>query len=152
MWKAEQDDEYFRIFDSKKNIAGYIEPDYGIAYDDEDAQEKVERMIKSGESVLRGFVTIPMIKFGIFDTDYNANIITLESQIELVSERTRRWREFTETWPGCKENIIRISHTDHDMLSITFPVVFSNSVQLKADKLLDAVRPMLDKLQEMGLL
>ena len=29
LWKLELDEEYFRIYDSKKMIAGYFDPDYG---------------------------------------------------------------------------------------------------------------------------
>lgn len=152
MWKAEFDEEYFRIFDSKKNIAGYIDPDYGIAYEEEGAQEKIEAMIDQARPVRGAFLTVPMVKFSIFDTDYSADVATLESQLKGVIERTGLWRRFAESWPGCAEHYVRISHTDHDMLSITFPVSFGRDVPLRAGALLEAVRPMLDRMHEMGLL
>ena len=152
MWKAELDEWNFRIFDSKMNVAGYIEPDYGIAYNDEKAEEKIEHMIKSGQAVTETYVTVPMLKFGIFDTDYNADIGTLESQIDTVLSRTRSWREFLEAQTNCKEHHIHISHTNKDMLSITFKVIFTTRIQLDANKLLNEIRPMLDKLEKMHLL
>lgn len=151
MWTAEVDDGYFRVFDSKKNIVGYIDPDYGIK-DDEGAQEKIDAMIKSAEPVHRGFMTIPMLKFGIFDTDYSANVRTLESQLDITLARAKQWRQFAESWPGCQNNTVHISHTDHDMLSITFLVAFPEGTTLRTDDLLGAVGPMLNHLQEIGLL
>ena len=29
MWKLELEEDYFRIYDSKKMIAGYFDPDFG---------------------------------------------------------------------------------------------------------------------------
>ncbi len=152
MWTAEESEGYFRIFDPKKNIVGYIDPYYGIGEDDEQAQEKIDAMIRAAQTVRGGFLTVPMLKFGIFDTDYSANVRTLEGQLASIAERAGRWRAFADSWPGCQDNDVRISHTDHDMLSITFQVSFGGGVALRATDLVDAVRPMLDRLEELGLL
>ena len=47
---------------------------------------------------------------------------------------------------------IRISHTDQDMLTITFKVNFSKSTPLEKTNLLDELRPILDLLHNSDLL
>jgi len=43
MWKLELEENYFRIFDSKKQIAGYFDPDYGEIFPKEKDQEIIEK-------------------------------------------------------------------------------------------------------------
>lgn len=150
MWKAEEDEGYFRIFDDKKDVVAYVDPDYGLT-DSDDAQERIEQMIKSGHRVNRGFLTLPMLKFGIFDTDYSANVQTLESQLDEVRKRVKLWHEFTESWPGFNNHTVQISHTNHDMLSITFLVNFEGGSGLEPKDIVEHVRPILDNLQKIGL-
>ena len=47
---------------------------------------------------------------------------------------------------------IRISHTDQDMLTITFPIYFENPTPLDKNKLLEKIEPILDLLIKSGLL
>ena len=55
MWKIERDDEYFRIFDSKKDIAGYFDPDYGELFPKEKELELIEQMHKNHDKIPGGF-------------------------------------------------------------------------------------------------
>jgi len=37
---------------------------------------------------------VPMLKFGIFDSDYESDIAGLQKQIDLVNDRLFKWKEF----------------------------------------------------------
>jgi hypothetical protein len=58
---------------------------------------------------------VPMIKFGLFDTDLETNLDTVETQVTSVLDRLRRWRKFLSK-TNLKIHYVRISHTDQDML------------------------------------
>ena len=87
MWKLELDENYFRIFDSNKKIAGYFDPDYGKIYPPEKETELIEQMHENREKVNGGLIMVPMLKFGIFDSDYESDIAGLQKQIDLVNDR-----------------------------------------------------------------
>ena len=69
MWKLELEEQYFRVYDAKKQIAGYFDPNYGDIYPRENEEEIIEKMLKEHEKVPGGFLMLPMVKFGIFDPD-----------------------------------------------------------------------------------
>lgn len=151
MWKIERDEEYFRIFDSKKNIAGYFDPDYGELFPKEKEFELIDKMHKNHDKIPGGFIMVPMIKFEIFDNENEININVLEQKLDRVKQRMSTWKDFLlET----KNNYhsIRVSHTDQDMLSITFPIKFESPVSLEKKILLGELEPILDLLQKQGLL
>jgi len=151
-WRIEREDDYYRILDPSRNIAAYLDPDYGIPHDAEDAPERVEEMARSGQGVPGAFVMVPMAKFGIFDSDYDSDIAGLRGRLGGVTSRVERWAEFAESWPGGHDHHVRISHTDHDMLSITFYVAFGRDVRIDGGELLGAVAPMLEGLRARGLI
>ena len=66
MWSTELDSDFFRIFDKDRKIAGYFWPDYGQILPEDKYDEIVQLMHKNHDSIPGGFLTIPMIKFGIF--------------------------------------------------------------------------------------
>ena len=151
MWKLDLEDDYFRIYDSKKQIAGYFDPDYGKIFPKEKEQEIIERMLKNHDKISGGFIMFPMLKFGIFDSDYNSDIFSLEQQINSVKERIVSWKNFISD-KARQMHSIRISHTDQDMLSITFPIKFMQPVRLDKKELYDEIEPILNQLQQQGLL
>jgi len=53
MWKLELDENYFRIFDSNKQIAGYFDPDYGEIHPPEKETELIEQMHKKSRKSKR---------------------------------------------------------------------------------------------------
>ena len=69
LWKLDLDEDYFRIYDSKKMIAGYFDPDYGDIYPKDSSEEIISKMLKNHDKIAGGFIMVPMIKFGLFDTD-----------------------------------------------------------------------------------
>ena len=64
MWKLERDEDYFRIFDSKNDIAGYFDPDYGELFPKEKEHEIIQQMHKNQDKISGGFFMAPMVKFG----------------------------------------------------------------------------------------
>ncbi len=151
LWKLDLDEEYFRIYDSKKLIAGYFDPDYGDVSPKENSEEIISQMLKNYDKIPGGFIMVPMVKFGLFDTDLEADIDTVETQVNSVLDRLKRWREFL-TKNNLKIHFVRISHTDQDMLTITFPVKFSKPTPLDKKEMIVEITPTLDLLHKLNLL
>jgi hypothetical protein len=151
MWKLDLDEEYFRIYDSKKLIAGYFDPDYGDIFPKENSDEIISQMLKNHDKIMGGFVMVPMIKFGLFDTDLETNIDTVEAQVTSVLERLIKWKEFFSK-NNVKIHYVRISHTDQDMLTVTFPFKFSKPTPLDKKEMIIEITPILDSLQKLSLL
>ena len=151
LWKLDLDEEYFRIYDSKKLIAGYFDPDYGDVFPKENSEEIISQMLKNYDKIPGGFIMVPMVKFGLFDTDLEADIDIVETQVTSVLDRLKRWREFLSK-KNLKIHFVRISHTDQDMLTITFPVKFSKPTPLDKKEMIVEITPTLDLLQKLNLL
>jgi len=56
LWKLELEEEFFRIYDSKKLIAGYFDPDYGDIYPKDNSQEIISSMLKNHDKILGGMI------------------------------------------------------------------------------------------------
>ncbi len=151
MWKIESDEEYFRIFDSKKLIVGYFDPDYGKIFPKDNSAEIILSMQKNHDPILGGMLMIPMVKFRLFDTDLDTDIINVEQNVTRVSGHLIKWKDFL-TKINSKMHSIRISHTDQDMLTITFPMIFSKPIPLEKGQLLQELSSTLDLLQKSDLL
>ena len=151
MWKLDLEDNYFRIYDSKKLVAGYFDPDYGNVYPKDNADEIITQMHKNKDKIPGGYVMVPMVKYNLFDSDLNIGINDLLVQTNRVLTHVTKWKEFlSET--NNELHYIRISHTDQDMLTITFPLKFSQPVRLDKSELVKELAPLLDHLQVLGLL
>ncbi len=151
MWKLDLDDEYFRIFDSNKLVAGYFDPDYGDIFPKENSVEIVSQMLKNHDKISGGLIMIPLVKFGLFDSDLDIDIDELENHVNRVGEHLKKWKDFI-TKTNNTIHSIRISHTDHDMLTITFPIKFSEPTPLDKTEILKEISPTLDLLQKLNLL
>jgi hypothetical protein len=151
LWKLDLEDEYFKIFDSKKFIAGYFDPDYGDIFPRENSAQIISEMLKNHDKILGGSLMIPLVKFGLFDSDLDIDILTLENQVTRVKEHLKKWKDFMSK---TNNNIhsVRISHTDRDMLTITFPIKFSKPTRLDKMEILKEVSHFLDLLQRLTLL
>ncbi len=151
MWKIEREEAYFRIFDSKKDIAGYFDPDYGELFPKEKEVEIIDQMHKNHDKIPGGFLMVPLVKFGIFDNDNEAKIDEIQLKIDAVNQRIIQWKNFLLETKN-KFHGIRVSHTDQDMLSITFPIKFDFPVSLEKKSLLENLQSTLDLLQKQNLL
>ena len=150
LWKLELDEGYFRIFDSKKLIVGYFDTDYGEIYPKENSEEIILSMLKNHDKILGGIIMVPLVKFGLFDTDLDTSISEVEKNVNRVTEHLQKWKNFLSQTNRLIHSI-RISHTDQDMLTITFKVKFSKSTPLEKTKLMEEIFPTLDLLQKSGL-
>jgi hypothetical protein len=90
LWKLDLDDEYFRIFDSGKLIAGYFDPDYGDIFPKENSAEIISQMLKNHDKISGGLVMIPLVKFGLFDSDLDIDIDELENHVNRVGEHLKK--------------------------------------------------------------
>jgi len=151
LWKLDLDEEYFRIYDSNKLIAGYFDPDYGDIYPKENSEEIISQMLENHDKITGGFIMVPMVKFGLFDTDLETDVNTVETQVNSVLDRLKRWKEFLSK-QKLKIHFVRISHTDQDMLTITFPIKFSKLIPLDKKEIVIEIAPTLDLLQKLNLL
>ena len=151
-WKLDLEEGYFRIYDSKKMLAGYFDPDYGDIHPKERYEEIVEAMLKNKEKIMGGIVMVPLVKFQLFDTDLDVKIYKIEESVTRVNGHLQKWKIFLHN-AGCdKAHSVRISHTDQDMLTITFPIRFLAPTQLEKNALLGEISPILDELLKSGLL
>jgi len=151
LWKLELDEEFFRIYDSKKLIVGYFDPDYGNIYPKGNSEEIISSMLKNHDKILGGMMMVPLVKFRLFDTDLNTSIFEVEKNVIRVTEHLQKWKNFLSQ-TNRHVHSVRISHTDQDMLTITFQVKFSKATHLEKTKLLKEIFPILDLLQKSSLL
>ena len=152
MWKLELDENFFRIYDSKKLIAGYFDPDYGkIPSDNDVAEQIILSMQKNHTPILGGILMVPLVKFHLFDTDLETILSNVQENVSRVSEHLKKWFDFISD-TQIQSHSIRISHTDQDMLTITFPIAFSKPTPLEKKQLVGELFPTLDLLQKSGLL
>lgn len=150
-WKLEREEEYFKIFDENKNIAGYFDPEYGEIRPEHKIYEIIEEMHKRHDKIPGGYLMVPMVKFRVFDRDHEIGLDTLQTKIDAVKERITRWQEFISNQKNSQHKI-GISHTDSDMLSITFPISFTSPIQLEKNQILAELELILNSLRAKSLL
>jgi len=151
MWKLDPDEDFFRIYDSKKLVAGYFDPDYGDIHPKENSAQVISEMLKNHEKILGGAVTVPLVKFGLFDTDLDADVFEVDRNVQRVHTHLDKWKAFLSE-PDRTAHLVKISHTDQDMLTVTFQARFSKPVPLHKNDLIKELLPTLDLLQKSGLL
>jgi len=151
LWKLESDEYFFRIYDSKKLIAGYFDPDYGNIFSKECSEEIISSMMKNHDLISGGVIMVPLVKFGLFDTDLDAVLSQVEENITRVNDHLQKWKNFlSEIKP--QFHSVRISHTDQDMLTITFDIKFAKPTPLEKASLQEELSPTMDLLQKFDLL
>ncbi len=151
LWKLEPDEDFFRIYDSKKLIAGYFDPDYGDIFPKKNSEEIIATMLKNHDKILGGVIMVPLVKFSLFDTDLDTSLTNVEEQVTRVSGHIQKWKSFLSD-TNRQVHSIRISHTDQDMLTITFQVTFSKPTPLEKMSLQNELNNTLEILQKSGLL
>ena len=151
LWKLELDEEYFRIYDSKKMIAGYFDPDYGDIHPKENSEQIILSMLKNHDKISGGMMMIPLVKFGLFDRDLDTTICDVQENVSRVNTHLEKWNTVLSEM-NCKFHSVRISHTDQDMLTITFLILFSKPTSLAKEELIKEFFPILDLLQKRDLL
>jgi len=94
---------------------------------------------------------IPLVKFKLFDTDLNASLSEVKQNVSRVSSHLEKWDVFLSEINNTS-HFIGISHTDQDMLTMTFPIKFSKPTSLEKFNLLEEIFPVLNLLQQSELL
>ena len=150
-WKLEFDDGYFRIFDSKKLVAGYFDPSYGDLSKVKNPEDVILSKIKNRDTVLGGMIMIPLVKFKLFDTDLNSSLSEVKQNVSRVSIHLKKWESFLSEINNTS-HFVGISHTDQDMLTVTFPIKFSKPTPLEKSNLLQEIYPTLTMLEKLELL
>ncbi|MGY5147337.1 MAG: hypothetical protein ACW9W4_05000 [Candidatus Nitrosopumilus sp. bin_7KS] len=151
LWKLESNEGYFRIYDSKKLIAGYFDPDYGDIFPKANSEEIIASMLENHDKILGGIIMVPLVKFRLFDTDLDTTIINVESQVNRVNEHLQKWKLFLSKM-NYDWHSVRISHTDQDMLTIAFQKKFSKPTPLENKAILEELSDTMDNLQKYDLL
>ena len=151
LWKLESDEGYFRIYDSKKLIAGYFDPDYGDIFSKDNSEEIISSMLKNHDKILGGMIMVPLVKFRLFDTDLDTTITNVESQVNRVNEHLQKWKLFLSKM-NYDWHSVRISHTDQDMLTMAFQIKFLKPTSLENKALLEELSDTLENLQKSDLL
>lgn len=151
MWTINPEEDYFKIYDDNKTLVGYFAPEYGDIQPEDKAYQVRQEMLKNHDLVKSGYLMLPMVKFGIFEDGKDMTIDYVEQQLRLVHVRILAWKNLL-TEKNIAHHKILVSHTDHDMLSITLGMIFPTDVPLEKTKILDALIGVLDFAQERGLL
>ena len=151
MWTIEQEDAYFKIYDSRKTLAGYFAPEYGDIQPEDKAEQVIQEMLKNHDPVKGGYLMLPLVKFNIFEDGKEMNLAYLEQQLQEVYARIMAWKNLV-TEKGIEHHKILISHTDHDMLSITLGIIFPSPVPLEKKEILGNLGGILDFANQKGLL
>ena len=151
LWKLELEENFFHIYDSKKLIAGYFDPDYGDLSSTKNPDDVILSKIKNHDQILGGMIMIPLVKFKLFDTDLNTTISEVEQNVSRVYTHLQKWNTFLSTINN-KSHFVGISHTDQDMLTLTFPIKFSKPTSLEKSHLLEELDSILNLLQKSELL
>ena len=151
MWTIDQEDAYFKIYDARKTLVGYFAPEYGDIQPEDKADEVIQEMLKNHDPVKGGYLMVPFVKFGIFEDGVEMNLDYIEQQIRHVHDRILAWRNLL-TEKEIAHHKILISHTDHDMLSITLGIIFPSNVPLEKKEILGNLGNILDFANQKGLL
>ncbi len=151
MWTINPEEDYFKIYDDNKTLVGYFAPEYGDIQPEDKAYQVRQEMLKNHDLVKSGYLMLPMVKFGIFEDGEDMTIDYVEQQLRLVHVRILAWKNLL-TEKNIAHHKILVSHTDHDMLSITLGIIFTTDIPLEKTKILDTLSGVLDFAQERGLL
>ncbi|MEO9306970.1 MAG: hypothetical protein ABI342_01510 [Nitrososphaera sp.] len=151
MWTINPEEDYFKIYDDNKTLVGYFAPEYGDIQPEDKAYQVRQEMLKNHDLVKSGYLMLPMVKFGIFEDGKDMTIDYVEQQLRLVHVRILAWKNLL-TEKNIAHHKILVSHTDHDMLSITLGIIFTTDIPLEKTKILDTLSSVLDFAQERGLL
>ncbi len=151
LWKLESDEGFFRVYDSKKLVAGYFDPDYGDIFQKENSEEIISSMLKNHDDILGGIIMVPLVKFRLFDTDLDTTLTNVESQVHRVDEHLQKWKLFLSKM-NYEWHSVRISHTDQDMLTIAFQIKFSKPTPLEKTSLGEELFDIFKILQKSDLL
>jgi len=150
MWKLEQEEYYFRIVDARQT-AGYFDPEYGGLLPHERQDEAVEAIWKRREAIPGGYLMIGLAKLGVYGVDGQITLRAISASLGAARKRIRAWDEALSD-ERVSDSFVGVSHTDQDMLTVSFPVAFSRPTPLDEKKVAAELSPILDRLRQRSLL
>ena len=151
MWNIEQEETYFKIYDERKTLVGYFAPEYGDIQPQEKEEQVISEMLKNHDTIKGGYMMVPLVKFGIFEEGKEMNLDYIVGQLNDVYNRIAVWKDLMAS-KKIEHHKIMVSHTDHDMLSITLGIIFLNPVPLEKKELGNNLGGVLDLAHQKGLL
>ncbi len=151
MWTIDSEEDYFKIYDSRKTLAGYFAPEYGDIQPEDKADQVRQEMLKNHDPIKGGYMMLPMVKFEIFEDGKDMTLDYVEQQLREVHTRILAWKNLL-TEKEIAHHKILVSHTDHDMLSITLGIIFASPVPLEKKEILGNLSDILDFAHHKGLL
>lgn len=151
MWTIDSEEDYFKIYDDHKTLVGYFAPEYGDIQPEDKAYKVRQEMLKNHDPIKGGYLMLPMVKFGVFEEGKDMTLDYVEQQLRHVHTRILAWRNLL-TEKEIAHHKILVSHTDHDMLSITLGMIFASQVRLEKKEILDNLSNVLDFAHQRGLL
>ncbi len=151
MWKLEREDDHFKIYDDHKLLVGYFGPEYGQIVPEEKATQIIEEMHKRQDKIPGGYLLLPLVKFGIFEEGKEMDMDFLIHQLNQAGNSLSLWYQLMQEM-SLQRHKIMVSHTDHDMLSITLFIGFATPVPLDKNALEQEIGKLLDVIHRKGLL
>ncbi len=151
MWTIDAEDAYFKIYDARKTLVGYFAPEYGDIQPEDKAEQVIHEMLKNHDPIKGGYLMLPLVKFNIFEDGKEMSLAYLEQQLHEVYTRIMAWKNLV-TEKEIEHHKILVSHTDHDMLSITLGIIFPSPVPLEKKEILSNLGSLLDFANQKGLL
>ncbi len=151
MWKLEREDDHFKIYDEHKLLVGYFGPEYGQIEPEDKAAQVIEEMHKRQDKIQGGYLLLPLVKFGIFEEGKEMDMDFLIHKLNEAGNSLSLWYQLMQEM-SLERHKIMVSHTDHDMLSITLFVGFATPVPLDKNMLEQEIGKLLDVIHQKGLL
>lgn len=151
MWTIEQEETYFKIYDDRKTLAGYFAPEYGDIQPEDKAEQVIQEMLQNHDLIKGGYMMFPLVKFGIFSEGKEMSLDYIDHQLHDVFNRILAWKNLMIE-KEIEHHKILVSHTDHDMLSITLGIIFASPVPLEKKEILGNLSGILEFAHNKGLL
>jgi hypothetical protein len=154
-WKAEYDDQLYKIYDWNSSLTGYFFPDYNLnnKQEDETVYQIVEDLIKIHACVSGATLLVPMVKLDILDNHEGMDIDYVLSLLDLSRQQVERWKNWIQSNAnifGIEGTAVYTAREDRNMLSIALKIVAT--IQLGEKEVCNYLSPLLDKLHEDNLL
>ncbi|MGH9923440.1 MAG: hypothetical protein ACRD38_11880 [Nitrososphaerales archaeon] len=143
-WKIDEEEYYYKIYDSQDELAGYFQPDYGKIYPAEKEEEIIQEMLKRQDNIYGGFLYVPLLKLNLVSEDADYDLEQVMESLGTSLERTKRWKECIGEIRQVISVTARKSHSDPDMLTILLGIKFEGPVKLKSEDVLNALQPIID--------
>ncbi|HEX6562065.1 MAG TPA: hypothetical protein VF016_08580 [Nitrososphaera sp.] len=153
-WKIEYDYTYYKVYDNKGALAGYFFPHYGGKdSEEEENDDRIEKMNKNHEQVAQGTLLVPMAKLDLLDHEEGIDIDYAIASLDANLIRTRFWKDWLAK--NAKELSlygarVYTAREDRNMLSVAIGA--SGNITLGEKEVREFLTPLLDRLHEDGLL